>query len=195
MRDLQQRYTWPATCPDVPDDMQGWFHGQVSNRLAELLSPETRVVVELGSWKGMSADFIVRHAPNATVICIDHWEGSREHHNGGDLEADLPTLHATFLRNLWPHRGRVIPMRTTTLDGMGEVALLEIRVDVLYIDASHEEPDVFADLMTAMRLFPGSRIVGDDWTWPGVRAGVQRAMATSKRIWRAREVCWEVQPE
>ena len=74
-------YSWPATKPDVPDPSQypGWLGEGTDRTLALALSDQTKVVVELGAWLGMSARYIVEHAPKATVISVDHWEGSPEH--------------------------------------------------------------------------------------------------------------------
>lgn len=55
--DLRHRYPWPTERPDVPEkrtakgEIFGWFHGENRHVLKTLLTPETKLVVELGcSW-------------------------------------------------------------------------------------------------------------------------------------------------
>ncbi|HUU46031.1 MAG TPA: class I SAM-dependent methyltransferase [Acidobacteriota bacterium] len=172
---LKLRYPWPAEKPDVPAEMSGWFAGPNRQALAELLSPATDVVLELGSWVGMSATHICQCAPNATVLCIDHWLGSAEHHRRPEWEARLPTLYETFLVNMWEFRDRLIPMKTTTLEGMREIHALGIVPRIVYIDAAHDEESVFQDVSMAQESFPTADILGDDWPWDSVRKGVVRA--------------------
>ena len=50
-----------------------------------------------------------------------------------------------------------------------------MRADVIYIDGSHEEEDVYADLVGYWELVrPGGVLVGDDWNWDGVRLAATR---------------------
>ena len=188
---LRKRYPWPAACPDVSEEMHGWFAGENRRVLASLLNEQTRVVLELGSWFGMSAKFIAEHAPHAVLICIDHWKGSPEHHRRPEWRDKLPVLYDKFLRNLWPYRGRTVPMRTTTIQGMQELHALEIVPDVIYVDAAHDEESVFSDTTTALRLFPKAEILGDDWPWDSVRKGVVRA-AHRMRLMVHGIACWQI---
>jgi hypothetical protein len=175
--ELKQRYPWPERMPPVPTDDHGWFQACNARVLAQFLGPETRLVVELGSWLGKSSRFIVQRSPQATLVAIDHWRGSREHHRPGraDVRDRLPRLYETFLRNCWPWRDRIVPMRTSTVAGMKELAALGLAPELVYVDAGHELDDVLADLRTATALFPDAQLVGDDYaTYPGVREAVQR---------------------
>jgi hypothetical protein len=52
--------------------------------LAELLSSQTRCVLELGSWLGSSTRFIADHAPNAVIICVDLWDNNFIKEQQGD---------------------------------------------------------------------------------------------------------------
>jgi hypothetical protein len=177
--ELRRRHAWPVERPTVPGNLTGWFHGDNRRVLASLLSDRTEIILELGSWLGLSAAWFCEQSPNATVICVDHWRGGAEHQQ--EMFADiLPVLYDTFLVNLWPHRDRVIPVRRPTVYGMSEVASLGITPDLVYIDASHARADVAEDVEAALRYFPRASIVGDDWTWDSVRSGVMDAMAATK---------------
>ena len=108
----------------MPEDWHGWLFNDTLTLLYDRLTRETQLVVECGSWLGMSARAILFAAPNAAVVCCDHWKGSIEHQpqsGNYDWSRRLPTLYETFLRNMWPWRDRVVPIQADTLDGMAEV--------------------------------------------------------------------------
>lgn len=172
---LREWYPWPERKPILEPDCDGWFCGENQTVLKRLLSPATRIVVELGSWQGMSSRFIAEAAPNAVVVCVDHWLGSTEHHLVPEWRSRLPTLFDTFLSNLWEFRTRVIPMRTTSLNALRELAELRVRPDLIYIDAAHDEESVYRDACAALQ-FPAAWLVGDDATWETVEAGYRRAV-------------------
>jgi hypothetical protein len=154
---------------------------------------DMRVILELGSFQGLSARWLAqRIPPKAVLICIDHWKGSTEHHRRPDWEAKLATLFDTFLDNLWPYREQVVPMRTTTLVGMRELHALEVVPDVIYIDAAHETEHVYADTDLALRLFPDAEILGDDWPHDSVRAGVIKAARRCGMLGVHGCSCWQI---
>src|SRR5262249_51795368 len=78
---LSHDYPWPSAKPNVPipTDKLGWFKESPRALMRRELTGETRLVVELGAWLGLSTRFIADLAPQAKVITIDHWQGSREH--------------------------------------------------------------------------------------------------------------------
>lgn len=192
--ELRRRYPWPDERPDVPEDWCGWCGGSNQERFAELLSNKTSVVVELGSFCGLSANILAETAVNATIICVDHFKGSIEHTRNEAWAARLPRLHETFLRNLWPHRARVIPLRATTLDGMREIYELGIVPNLIYVDAAHDEESVSQDVSLAMELFPVSELIGDDWLHPSVRRGVVAATHKAQFV-EAHHESWYVPVE
>lgn len=168
---LRRRYPWPSK-PEVPGDDHSLFcnHSQV----AKLLSADMRLIVELGSWLGSSTRFILDHAPNAVVLAIDHWKGSDYHLDRDYAKRRLPMLYETFLVNCWDYRDRLVPMRTTTVEGLLEVHALGLIPDFIYVDADHEYESVTLDLQLCVECFPTTRIVGDDWNW-GEDLPVRRA--------------------
>ncbi len=57
-----------------------------------------------------------------------------------------------------------------------------LRADLIYIDGSHEEEDVYQDLLDYTPLVaPGGVIFGDDWSWTGVRDAVTRYSRENNR--------------
>jgi hypothetical protein len=170
--EVKDRYPWPNEKPDIPFDGQGWFCNETVKAFEKILNEDTKLVIELGSWLGLSSRTILHMAPNATLICIDTWEGSPEHHLMPEVRDKLPTLYETFLSNCWEFRERLIPIQMTSQKGLFNLASLTDQPAMVYIDASHEENDVYEDTAVSRTLFPKATIVGDDWSWPSVRRGV-----------------------
>lgn len=187
---LRDMYPWPVVKPEASEgsvNEEGMGNGWPlpENIIGSSLSEETRLVIELGSWLGNSARFILKYAPNATVICIDHWKGSPEHAGLKSAFDRLQTLYEDFLSICWDDRDRIIPVRETTLDGMRIISELGLVPDLVFIDAAHDYESVKADLEMADRLFPEATIIGDDYLGVaisedekvvGIDYGVRRAV-------------------
>lgn len=196
MQQLRRDFAWPLSRPDVPIPTEnlGWFSDAPRQLLSQILSPQTRLVVELGAWLGLSTRFITQAAPQADVITIDHWKGSPEHERDPETARMLPSLHDTFLAMNWDHRQRIIPLRMDVGEGLRRVADYGLQPDVIFVDADHSPESVKQQLQLAARLFPQAVLVGDDYDDPGVQQAVdefaaeQNAQAelagTGWRAWR-----------
>ncbi|MBL8728268.1 MAG: class I SAM-dependent methyltransferase [Planctomycetes bacterium] len=172
-----------------PLDLQGWNGTHpLLVEIVQKVRPE--VVVEVGSWKGQSAVTFARElqrlGPGRTLLCVDTWLGGLEHwreRTRPDFFPSLrvrhgyPGLYWQFLANI-VHSGVqdvVVPFPNTSLNAARWLLHEQVRADVVYIDASHEENDVFADLTYYWQVArPGGIVFGDDLGWPGVRAAVDR---------------------
>jgi hypothetical protein len=173
-RRLQTAHAWPSERPDdaAPGQEQGWLGAGTELMLSRLLSPDTHLVVELGAWLGMSTRFIANHAPRATIVSVDHWEGSPEHKSQERFQKLLPRLYETYLARCWDYRERIVPLRMGTQDGLRTVAEAGLQPDFVYVDAEHSFEAVTAELTLARRLFPRAVLGGDDYDWRGVRQAV-----------------------
>jgi hypothetical protein len=171
--ELRRRYPWPNDKPAVEPNPGGWCDGDAIALLGRYLSPETTLVMELGTWLGLSARHILGLAPHATLICADHWKGSPEHQGRSpEFEQLLPKLWETFCVNMWYMRDRVVPMRADVVAAMREVAQLGLQPDVIWIDADHEKMAVVAHMTIALDLFPEADVLGHDHCWDSVREAV-----------------------
>jgi len=190
--ELKKRFQFPAKRPDVPRSNHGWFGDANRDVLRAVIKPKFKVVVELGSWLGLSTRFLAKTAPYAAIIAIDHWLGSAACHEDKEWRKFIPTLYETFLASSWEYRHQIIPLRMRTIPGLQLVHDLGIRPDLVYIDADHEYTAVRADLETTLSFFPKARIVGDD-LWA---AGVQQALDDVARKRKIKignyECCWWV---
>ena len=169
-------YPWPEAQPDVTPffENDGAFDDSHVRLMGQFLDDKTKIVIELGSWFGFSTRFILDTAPNATVICVDHWKGSPNHwsSNNTPMVAKLPELYETFMVNFWNDQHRIIPLKNDTVIGLKEIWKAGATPDLIYVDASHEYEDVFVDVLLSLKFFPESRICGDDWYLSGVRDAV-----------------------
>lgn len=162
-----------------PFDDSGWY---INAAPMEKLLRENNVMVaiELGSWLGQSTRHIASHLPEgAVVFAVDHWLGSEEVQ--GTHQHLLLHLYDQFLSNVI-HTNlthKIIPMRMTTLQAAEEFKRRQIIPDLVYVDASHDEISVYADLEAYYPLVRGHGIIcGDDWGWGGEASGlpVRRAV-------------------
>ena len=179
-----------------PLDRQGWnSDSPVFRRMLEEVRP--RLVVELGTWKGGSAlhmcDLADRMGLSPVVmVCVDtwlggawHWIEDRRPESFPSLACrhGYPTIYRQFLANVIRsgHAGKVVPIPNTT-DAAAEIfrAAGTGPIDLLYVDASHEEPAVHADLVNWWPMLrAGGVAFGDDFIaeYPGVERAVRRFAA------------------
>lgn len=111
-------------------------------------------ILEVGSYEGLTACFLLWRLSDATITCVD----------GFELRSDL---EATFDANL----ARVDSARATKLVGDSRRLLLDLlgegqRFDLVYVDGSHRGLDVLVDAALAWQLLePGGFVVFDDYEY------------------------------
>jgi predicted O-methyltransferase YrrM len=144
-----------------------WFTRVVASwepLLSELDGRAARVL-EIGSFEGLSACFVLWRLPDSAVTCVDTFEGSAEH-VARDL---LPPagLEAVFDANV----ALVDASRVRKIVGDSRRVLVDLldegaRFDLIYVDGSHVALDVIVDAALAWRLLAnGGFIVFDDYDW------------------------------
>lgn len=190
---LRSRYPWPVQRPDLPEDWHGWLCDATAAMLARHLRPSMKVVVETGSWLGLSARHILECAPDATLICVDTWKGSPTQQHNPVWAAKLPRLYETFCANLWPWRGRLIPMRADSLEALAEIAALGIAPDLVYIDSLHTSRHVATEIRLSHALWPQVRLVGDDYHLPAVGRAARHCANRLTRKLTDNVMAWSLQ--
>ena len=175
-------------------DLQGWNAAPAFfDRIVAELRPVN--IFEVGTWKGASticiADALKRQKIDGRIICIDTWLGALEFWT--NEMPDFDRLAALGLRNGYPqvyyqflaniiisgYQEVVVPLPNTSQMAARFLRRRGVKADLIYIDASHEDADVFADLMAYWELLDPERglLLGDDYgnlDFPGVRAAVDR---------------------
>ena len=130
--------------------------------------------VEVGTFLGKSAVYMAVEIINSGKLikfdCIDHWLGSEEHKDNDKVDVD--NLYEDFLKNIEPVKGIIKPVR---VDSISASKLYKPNsLDFIFIDASHDEQSVKADLTFWMpRLKEDGIIAGDDIDNEGVANAVK----------------------
>jgi hypothetical protein len=192
-----------------PHDMQGGATTQVMAQVFNVIKP--RIIVEVGTWKGRSASywasFFRQNKMDGAVVCVDTWLGAIEHLEGTRgpdwdirpyMKHGFPYLYYQFLANM-AHEGvqdYIFPLPCTSTLGAQYLANRGIKADIVYIDASHEENDVYEDAKAYWKIVrPGGVISGDDYhvSWCSVICGVNRFAKEVGLPIQFGEVTWVIQ--
>lgn len=152
-----------------------WFSSGQRREWTQLFNQfEGRRLLEIGSYEGASACFLIellaaRHP--IELHCIDTWEGGVEHRNAG---TDMSEVETRFDRNIAAAaRGAEHQVRFVKHKGLSNDRLARLiaggfsrRFDFIYVDGSHQAPDVLADAVMAFDLLKLHGVmVFDDYLW------------------------------
>lgn len=165
-----------------PYDISGGVAHAVFEPVIDSLQP--KIIIEVGSWKGSSAvhmaSLLKKKSIEGVLLCVDTWLGTvnnmlmvtdpiwglHKYYQHG-----YPTLYYQFLANVMHSclQNYVLPLPTTSTLGARWFAAKGIQADLVYIDGSHEEEDVYQDIANYWRLLKNNGImIGDDWHLGGV---------------------------
>lgn len=138
--------------------------------------PSRKRFLEIGSFEGRSSVWLIENAidEGGDLFCVDTWEGGEEHKaQGHDMSAVEDRFHRNItvaLGTVYPKKINVQSFRDTSLNTLS--ALLSIvpekrdLFDFIYIDGSHQAPDVITDACMAWPLLRvGGVMVFDDYGW------------------------------
>jgi predicted O-methyltransferase YrrM len=149
-----------------------WFVGArpIWSQILKNLRP--RRMLEIGSYEGQSACFLIEtvgQMHESELHCIDTWQGGIEH---GAI--NMAEVERRFLNNT-EKAIRAAPQSVTLKvhKARSDFALAQLFVqgyegffDFIYIDGSHQAPDVLADAVLAFRLLrKGGLMAFDDYLW------------------------------
>jgi predicted O-methyltransferase YrrM len=155
MRDLDRDGTYTTR----------WFDGHVEDwmwilRSERLVGRPVRVL-EIGSWEGRSAVFVLRYLPLADLTAVDTWEGSIEH--AGDPR--LARIEQLFDANVARFGTRLTKVKSTSAEFFRNHGQSP-GFDFIHVDGSHEADDVMADATSGFALLnPGGVMILDDYLW------------------------------
>lgn len=154
-----------------------WFEN-VAKPVWDGLIPQIKParILEIGSYEGASTCYLIDTLASHHALdlhCIDTWEGGVEHTAGPDA-VDMSAVEARFAHNtsmssarapnavqLHKHKGYSDKELARLLAG-GKQGYF----DFVYIDGSHQAPDVLCDAVLGFRLLrTGGVIAFDDYLW------------------------------
>lgn len=155
-----------------------WFDTaarEVWNQLIPQLKP-TRIL-EVGAYEGAATCYLIEQigaASDVELHCIDTWEGGVEHQAGGVSRTDMSAVERRFHHNTQVAGGKIRKAANLCVHkGRSDVALATLLAqgkagyfDFIYIDGSHQAPDVLCDAVLAFRLLRTDGIIAfDDYLW------------------------------
>jgi predicted O-methyltransferase YrrM len=166
--------------PEAFEFTTDWFSrfSSVWKQLLDRYKPAR--LLEIGSYEGRAACFLIEACAADRPIelhCVDTWAGGVEHDSGA-----MPEVEARFDRNLAAAReGAAHPVDFHKHKSLSAPALVRLLAagragsfDLVYVDGSHQAPDVLADAVLAfMLLRVGGLIIFDDYLWSMEQAGRQ----------------------
>ena len=134
-------------------------------------------ILEIGSYEGASTCYLIEKLAVSKKIelhCIDTWEGGIENKKGGSAEVNMSDVENRFHQNTKIAIRKVENSAQLTIHkGMSEFELSKLLVegksgyfDFIYIDGSHQAPDVLSDAVLSFRLLKNNGVMAfDDYLW------------------------------
>lgn len=154
----------------------GWMPTDVQHILSSLLDEfEVDSVIEVGSYLGFSACWFAERVSD--VVCVDRFDRTIKPEAMMGATGDH---YALFL-----HNTEAYPNITSYKMASLVAAELDLKADLVYIDAGHEYDDVKADV-EAWTPHARKVICGDDNSpdWPGVQQYAREIDANVEgRVW------------
>lgn len=163
----------------IMHNIQGW-NSESPALLYALDQSQSKTIVEVGTWLGASAIFMAENS-EAEIIAVDTFLASNEvlwrQKNVENLVNDFSKIYDQFCANITYKNlnNRISPLPMTSSSAAELFTMSGLHVDMAYIDAGHQEREVYADLQDWWPLVD-KVLVGDDYnaSWPGVISAADR---------------------
>ena len=140
-----------------------WHAGQSRFWDIHVKPTNLKSYLEIGSYEGQSAKWVLETFPESRVTCIDTWDG------GGESTADenYVDIEARFKTNMSPYGERIKAIKGFSFNVLKAI---DETFDVIYIDGSHLSQHVLEDAVLSFPLLnPGGLIIFDDYGWNGYK--------------------------
>jgi predicted O-methyltransferase YrrM len=143
--------------------------------------------LEIGSYEGRSTCYLIEKFTELSGIdihCIDTWEGGVEHDKAtmSDVERRFDNNTALAQKNA-KHATVVTKHKKFSQLALADLiaAGQSLKFDVIYVDGSHQAPDVLTDCVMAFQLLRiGGLMIFDDYIWTMEAMGKQDAFNMPK---------------
>lgn len=142
-------------------------------QLIDSLGQDSLTLVEIGSYKGESAEIFLATGKVKRIYCVDPWQMYYDPDDGAaftdmvKVEADFDRRHASD--------SRVVKVRGTVdtfVEKYANDSEVSGKIDLVYIDGLHTYEGVHHDIeMTLAHIKPRIAIAGHDYHrdgWPGI---------------------------
>ena len=152
-----------------------WFDTysrQIWPQLLPQIAPQR--VLEIGSYEGAATCFLIENSAafsTREIHCVDTWEGGIEHQSAGtDMDAVYQRFQGNIQKALDSTQAKTQVVVHRGFSDLVLAALLSQHgkhyFDFIYVDGSHQAPDVLCDAVLAFRLLKvGGVLAFDDYLW------------------------------
>jgi predicted O-methyltransferase YrrM len=137
-------------------------------------------LLEIGSYEGRSTCYFLETygvGRDFAIVCVDTWEGGVEHDRAGMMSVEQRFDHNTAIALAkTAGRGRISKLKGHSGDVLCRLISADQGgvFDAVYIDGSHQAPDVLLDSVLSFKLVrTGGFMVFDDYLWCMEREGQQ----------------------
>ena len=141
-----------------------WFSWNIETwkSVLERLDLRPAKVLEIGCFEGRSTVWMIEHlfgSNGGKLFCVDSWDGASSAESAFDKNTQLSLVHRPNVS-------------LEKLKGSSNLTLTQLvsahyeTFDLIYVDGSHDAPDVLCDLTCAFLLCRnGGLIICDDYLW------------------------------
>lgn len=145
-----------------------------------------KTIVEIGSWHGKSSRAIGDNLmADGILYCIDTWNGSITEQDTNHASAkwkDGDHAFYEFLQNNLDlvQAGKIIPLRMTSLNAAALLKEMQLKADMIFIDAGHTYEEVCKDIDAWKGLIDDNGIFcGHDFNaWDGVNRAISEKLTS-----------------
>lgn len=161
---------------------QDWFSNNISNFQTVLRYCKPKRILEVGCFEGRATCWMLQNMlpADGSITCIDTFEGGVEH-----THLDMSSTQGLFMHNVAcvQTKDQQVTMKlSNSFEGLLDLYSDNETFDFIYIDGSHETPDVLEDSVIAYKLLPlGGVMLWDDY---GGGAGVKPAVDAFLRVYK-----------
>lgn len=147
-----------------------WFSGNVPfwhSIIADFSLHKKHIkILEIGSWEGLSCNFMLTNMENSEITCVDTWQGADEHKDiTYSPHINLNQIETIFDQNISKFKERVTKYRGSSYSFFNNHYNPSF-YDLIYIDGSHHSDDVMIDAIKCFGMLKiGGLMIFDDYFW------------------------------
>ena len=171
-----------------------WFSANLPTWRQIIDREKPTKILEIGAFEGRSTCAIIELCTAAAkadieVFCLDSWEGGIEHQSGGHFDITMSDVERRFDSNIAIAKSRVEHHAAITkVKAYSNIGLPQLMAggrhgyfDLIYVDGSHQAPDVLTDAVMSFHLLRvGGILIFDDYLWSMDRPGTQDVLKMPK---------------
>jgi predicted O-methyltransferase YrrM len=164
--------------PEGYEFTSDWFSGREGVWLSIVEAVRPARILEIGSYEGRSTCFLIEECGRrfpTEIVCVDTWEGGVEHDPAAmqSIEKRFDS-NVAWAQSLITEKVTVRKVKSDSKNALLTLAAKGERFDLIYVDGSHQAPDVLFDAVLSFELLRvHGVIIFDDYLWSMEAPGQQ----------------------